>query len=143
VGLYILLSLLGKGSVNTFPRQRIIDGGVIFCAVVVSKESRRLVLPRTSCTKICHSIHGERGADDLYQTRAPIPYIFPNAMFGIPAQGWKVTCDMFHLCIFHNTLTYSKIFFTSELSFTLFLLITETTFCYLLLGKSKVVFVLK
>jgi hypothetical protein len=49
MGLYIL-SLLGNSSIMTFPRQRIIIVGVVFCAVrVVSKESRQLVLPRTSC----------------------------------------------------------------------------------------------
>jgi hypothetical protein len=48
-----LLSLLGDGSVKTFPRQQRIVGGVIFYAVrVISKESRRLVLPRCSCFKI-------------------------------------------------------------------------------------------
>jgi hypothetical protein len=50
VCLCIPLSLLGNGSVNTFPRQRKIVGGFVFYAVrVVSKESRRLVLSRTSC----------------------------------------------------------------------------------------------
>jgi hypothetical protein len=50
VCLCMSLWLLGKDSVNTFPRQRRIVGGVVFYAVrVVSKESRRLVLPRTSC----------------------------------------------------------------------------------------------
>jgi hypothetical protein len=44
------LSLLGNNSVKTFPQERRIVGGVVFYAVrVVSKESRRLVLPRTSC----------------------------------------------------------------------------------------------
>jgi hypothetical protein len=44
----VSLSLLGNGSVSTIPRQRRIVGGVCFYAVrVVSKESRRLVLPRT------------------------------------------------------------------------------------------------
>jgi hypothetical protein len=45
-------SLLGNGSVYTFPHQRINKKirGVAFHAVrVVSKESRLLVLPRTSC----------------------------------------------------------------------------------------------
>jgi hypothetical protein len=47
---YVPLSLLGKGSVNTFPLQRRIVGGVVFCAVhVILKESRPfselLVLP--------------------------------------------------------------------------------------------------
>jgi hypothetical protein len=47
--LCIPLSLVGNSSVKTFPRQRRVVGGVIFCAVcVVSKESRRLVLPKTS-----------------------------------------------------------------------------------------------
>jgi hypothetical protein len=46
------LSLLGSGSVNTFPRQGKIVRGVVFYVVrVVSKESRRLVLPRISCLK--------------------------------------------------------------------------------------------
>jgi hypothetical protein len=44
------LSLLGNNSVKTFPRQRRIVGGVVFYVVlVVSKKSRRLVLPRISC----------------------------------------------------------------------------------------------
>jgi hypothetical protein len=48
VGLCIPFWLPGDGSVNTFPRQRIIVGGVVFYVVrVVSRESRRLVLPRT------------------------------------------------------------------------------------------------
>jgi hypothetical protein len=47
--LCILLSLLGNNSVKTFPRQRRIVGGIVFYAIrVVSKESRLLVLPRTS-----------------------------------------------------------------------------------------------
>jgi hypothetical protein len=42
--LFIALSLLCSGSVNMLPGH----GGVFFCdARVVSKESRRLVLPRT------------------------------------------------------------------------------------------------
>jgi hypothetical protein len=48
VCLCIPLSLLGNNSVKTFPRRRRI-GGIVFCAVhVVSKESRRLVISRTS-----------------------------------------------------------------------------------------------
>jgi hypothetical protein len=47
----IPLSLLGNNSVKTLPRQRKIVGGVVFYAVyIVSKQSRRLVLPRTSCS---------------------------------------------------------------------------------------------
>jgi hypothetical protein len=50
VRLCIPLSLLGNNSVKTFLRQRKIVGGVVFNAVhVVSKESMRVVLPRTSC----------------------------------------------------------------------------------------------
>jgi hypothetical protein len=51
VGLPVFfLNGVANGSVNTFPRQRRIVGGVVFCAVrLVSKESRRLVLSRTSC----------------------------------------------------------------------------------------------
>jgi hypothetical protein len=50
VGLCIPLSLLGNNSVKTFPRQRRIVGRFVFnVARVVSKESRRLVLSRTSC----------------------------------------------------------------------------------------------
>jgi hypothetical protein len=49
VCLCIPLSLLSNGSVNTFPRQQGIAGGVFFYAVyVVSKESSRFILPRTS-----------------------------------------------------------------------------------------------
>jgi hypothetical protein len=41
--------LLGNGSVKTFPQQRRLVGSVVLYAVhVVSKESRRLVLPGTS-----------------------------------------------------------------------------------------------
>jgi hypothetical protein len=44
----VSLSFLGNGSLNTFPRQRIIVRGLVFYALyVVSKESRRFVLPRT------------------------------------------------------------------------------------------------
>jgi hypothetical protein len=47
-------SLLGNGSVNTFPRQGINVGGVVFYAVcVVSMKSRQLVLTRTPCYVIC------------------------------------------------------------------------------------------
>jgi hypothetical protein len=50
VCLCIPLSLLGKNSVRTFPRQRRIVGGVVFyAACVVSKKSRQFVIPRTSC----------------------------------------------------------------------------------------------
>jgi hypothetical protein len=48
-GLCISLSLLGNGSVSTFPWQRGTVGGVVFYAVrVVWKESRRLVVTRTT-----------------------------------------------------------------------------------------------
>jgi hypothetical protein len=44
------LSLLGNGSLNTFPRHwRVVECVVFYAIRVVSKESRRLVLPRTSC----------------------------------------------------------------------------------------------
>jgi hypothetical protein len=50
VCLRIPLPLLGKGSVNTFPRQSSIVGGVVSYAVrVVSKESLLLDLTRFSC----------------------------------------------------------------------------------------------
>jgi hypothetical protein len=43
-------TLLDNSSINKFPRQRRIVGGVVFSAVrVVSNESRRLVLTRTFC----------------------------------------------------------------------------------------------
>jgi hypothetical protein len=43
-----------NNSIKTFPRQRRFVGVVIFCTVlVVSKESRRLVLPRTSWSVWC------------------------------------------------------------------------------------------
>jgi hypothetical protein len=49
VDLCIPLSLLGNGSVNTFPRQRrIVRGSVFYVVRVVSNESNRLVLPRSS-----------------------------------------------------------------------------------------------
>jgi hypothetical protein len=47
------LSLLGKSSVNMFPQQWIIVGGSVFCVVhVVSKESRPLPLPKTTCSHL-------------------------------------------------------------------------------------------
>jgi hypothetical protein len=50
LSLCIPLSFLGNNSVKTFPRQRRIVGGVVFYAVrLASKESMRVVLPRTSC----------------------------------------------------------------------------------------------
>jgi hypothetical protein len=46
----IPLSLLSNNSAKTFPQQRRIVGSLVFYVVrVVSEESRRLVLPRTSC----------------------------------------------------------------------------------------------
>jgi hypothetical protein len=49
VRLCMLLLLLGNRSINNFPPQWRTVGGV-FCVVrVISKESRRFVLPRTSC----------------------------------------------------------------------------------------------
>jgi hypothetical protein len=43
------LSLLSNASANTLPQQQKTFGGVVFYAVyVVSKESKQLVLPRTS-----------------------------------------------------------------------------------------------
>jgi hypothetical protein len=57
VGLCIPLSLQGKCSVNTFLRQRRIIGIVVFYAVyVASKESRRLIHPRTSCYCFLHKV---------------------------------------------------------------------------------------
>jgi hypothetical protein len=48
IGLCMPLWLLGNSSVNTFP-QGIIIGGVVFYSVrFVSKEGRRLVIPKTS-----------------------------------------------------------------------------------------------
>jgi hypothetical protein len=53
VSLCISLSLLGNNSIKMFTRQRIIVGSFVFYTVrVVSKESRRLVLPWTSCIVI-------------------------------------------------------------------------------------------
>jgi hypothetical protein len=50
VGLCIPISLLDNGSVKMFLRQGRIVGGAVFYAVRdVSKESMRLILPRTSC----------------------------------------------------------------------------------------------
>jgi hypothetical protein len=48
VCLFIPLKLLGNNSIKTFPRQRIIVGGVVFCAVcVLSKKNGIFFLPRT------------------------------------------------------------------------------------------------
>jgi hypothetical protein len=49
VGVCILLSLWANNLVKMFPWQWRIVGGIVFCAVhVILKDSRRLVLPRTS-----------------------------------------------------------------------------------------------
>jgi hypothetical protein len=50
VCLCILLSLVCKNSLKTFPRQRRSVAGVVFYVTLVSEESRRVVFPRTSCT---------------------------------------------------------------------------------------------
>jgi hypothetical protein len=47
--LCIPLPLLGKNSAKTFPLQRRIVGDVFYAVRIAPKESRRLVLPRTSC----------------------------------------------------------------------------------------------
>jgi hypothetical protein len=53
VGLCVPLSLLRNGSVKTFPRQQTIIGGFVSStARVISKESRRLVLPTTFCNLV-------------------------------------------------------------------------------------------
>jgi hypothetical protein len=56
------IMLLGNSLINIFPWQRRTVGGVIFHAVcVISKESRRLMLTRTSCynfnTSILHTLY--------------------------------------------------------------------------------------
>jgi hypothetical protein len=49
--LCIPLLLLGNNSVKTFPRHgKSVGRGVFYAVCVVSKESRRLVLPRDSCS---------------------------------------------------------------------------------------------
>jgi hypothetical protein len=59
----IPLSLLDN-SVKTFPRQRRIVGVVLSCAVlVVSKECRRLVLPKTSRFLICKTSRMYNGTE--------------------------------------------------------------------------------
>jgi hypothetical protein len=56
----IHLPLLDNNSVKTFPPHRRAVGGVVFYAVrVLSKESRRLVLPRTSFCKVWYTINHE------------------------------------------------------------------------------------
>jgi hypothetical protein len=53
VCLFIPLLLLGNNYLKMFPRQRKIVGGVVFYTVhVISKESMRWILPRTSCSAI-------------------------------------------------------------------------------------------
>jgi hypothetical protein len=50
ISLCIFLSLIGKKSVKTFTLQRRIVEDIVFSTIrVVSKERRRLVLPRNSC----------------------------------------------------------------------------------------------
>jgi hypothetical protein len=48
-GLCIALSLPGKDSIMTFAPQHIDVGAIFYAVLVVTKESRRLVLLRTSC----------------------------------------------------------------------------------------------
>jgi hypothetical protein len=53
MGPCIPLSLLGNNSVKILPRERRIIGGIVFYAVrVVSKDSSRTVVPKTSCYTI-------------------------------------------------------------------------------------------
>jgi hypothetical protein len=58
----IPLSLLGNGSVTTFPRQRRVVVGVVFYAIrLISKENRRLILLRTSSyLYICSCLYSDR-----------------------------------------------------------------------------------
>jgi hypothetical protein len=73
VCLYIPLSLLGNNSVKTFPRQRRNVGGVVFYAAhVVSKESRRLVLPTTSCFFLTEVSARSSAAHGQWCTGAPV-----------------------------------------------------------------------
>jgi hypothetical protein len=68
VCLYVPLSFQGNGSVNTFPQQWRIVGGIIFYMFcVMLKELRRLVLPRTSCSfndEDSHNSDQENGSED-------------------------------------------------------------------------------
>jgi hypothetical protein len=60
----IPLSLIGDGSVNTFPRKGGIVGGVVFYAVrVVSKKSRQLVLTRTYYLILTYHLRPDRPSD--------------------------------------------------------------------------------
>jgi hypothetical protein len=59
VSLCMPLLLLGKSSGNMFPQQWRTVGGIIFSVVhVISKESKQLVLPRTSCFNLSMSNDG-------------------------------------------------------------------------------------
>jgi hypothetical protein len=74
VFLLIPLSLLGNGSVNTFPRQRRIVGGVVSCAAhIVSKESRRLVLTGISCSLYYAWVDKSTGARNWSLTPHRVP----------------------------------------------------------------------
>jgi hypothetical protein len=65
----IPLSFVGNNSVETFPRQQRNFGGVVFQSVhVVSKECRRLVLPKISSSLIYRSGHMYNG--NLFITRS-------------------------------------------------------------------------
>jgi hypothetical protein len=78
------LSLLDN-SVKTFPGQRRVVGGGFFYSVrVVSKESRRLVLPRTSCfiiVQISDSyVHTYiRGGPNCWSLHREDPYVLGTA----------------------------------------------------------------
>jgi hypothetical protein len=59
VCLCIPLPLLGNNSVKTFQRKRWIVGGVVLYALrVVTKESRRLILPTLTTISVCQTTHG-------------------------------------------------------------------------------------
>jgi hypothetical protein len=87
VGLSVYSSLLqSNGSVNTFPRQLRVDGGVAFSAVlVVSKASTQLVSPRSSCL-----LNGGKGFQIWRTSRNMFNYQFQKADNGWSLVGFTI-----------------------------------------------------
>lgn len=74
---YVPPLLLGNGQVNTVRRQRRFVSGVAFNAVsVVSKESSRLILARTSC----YNLHFET----IWRTTTPLRSLWGHVMKWTP-----------------------------------------------------------
>jgi hypothetical protein len=89
--LRILLSFLGNGSINTFQVPKRIVWGIVFCGVcVVSREMRRLVLPRTSCVMLSCVGRGLMLSDFLlsYPVKCLKEFIFSEVISEFEQATW-------------------------------------------------------